>query len=343
MRGLDTMLPVADSQIVPQQFDGYFKQHYVGVTKDTGEIGAGLEAYFNNASVVDARGHILTDAMVEDAADAVVNKGFGFISQVISNPTVFNNYVKQFHESKRVLVNNPDSATSGAKMGQKVNTIVTQFGDADVVDDIFFDRKIARKYNAGATNDKAPDKPVKDVSTPVAAVADSLTRFADSAGDYFYAIAALNQYGESAMELLSTSAVTVATTEAVDLKFAYTNSNGYAASGFVVYRTEKGAAYATADFHPIFKVSAAGKTSGYGGAAAGLLRDRNYFIAGTHSAVICDISSEVLAIKQLLPMMRMDLAITSPSFRFMVLAYLTPILYTPGKIARIINIGKATA
>ena len=346
MRGLDTMCPVADSAIVPHQFDGFFKQHYVGVSKDTGVAGAGLEDYFNSSSVVDARGHILSDSMVEDAADGVVNKGFGFISQIVSNPTVFNNYVKQFHESKRVLVGGAGNpAIDGATMGQRVNTIMTQFGAADVVDDIFFDRKVARKYNAGATNDKSPDKPTKDATTPLAAVTDTKTKFGDSAGDYFYAVASVNQYGESAMELLSTSALTVAATEAADLKFAYTNSNGNAASGVVIYRTEKGVTdYATADFFPIFKIAIGALAADYGGSTGvGVVRDRNYFIANTHSALVMDMGIDILGIKQLLPMMRMDLAITSPSFRFMILAYLTPILFTPAKIVRILNIGKLTA
>jgi hypothetical protein len=43
--------------------------------------------------------------------------------------------------------------------------------------------------------------------------------------------------------------------------------------------------------------------------------------------------------KQLAPIMRMDLARTSPSFRFMILAYLTTVLFAPKKLARIINIG----
>jgi hypothetical protein len=35
----------------------------------------------------------------------------------------------------------------------------------------------------------------------------------------------------------------------------------------------------------------------------------------------------------------MDLARTSPSFRFMILAYLTLVLFAPKKITRIVNIG----
>ena len=44
---------------------------------------------------------------------------------------------------------------------------------------------------------------------------------------------------------------------------------------------------------------------------------------------------------QLAPLMKMDLAILSPAYRFMVLLYGTPFLYAPKKLVRLINIGRA--
>ena len=40
--------------------------------------------------------------------------------------------------------------------------------------------------------------------------------------------------------------------------------------------------------------------------------------------------------------MKMDLAILSPAYRFMVLLYGTPFLYAPKKMVRLINIGRAS-
>lgn len=46
---------------------------------------------------------------------------------------------------------------------------------------------------------------------------------------------------------------------------------------------------------------------------------------------------------QFAPTMRMDFAQASPSQRFAVLNYGTPVMYMPGKVAIIHNIGKKTS
>lgn len=333
VRTINKSLATANSDYISEEFDGVFKQHYDGV------VGSGdLDTYFNDSTVIDARGKALSDANVEDAAQAVVNDNFGEISTILGSPSVFNSYVKRFHESKRINVNSPLAATTGATMGQKVNNIQTQFGDVNVVNDVFFDkdRLTSVAYNKSATSNKSPDAPT---ALSYATAVDTKTNFADSTGDYFYAIAAKNRFGQSAVTIVDTTAVTVSANESVDISFTYTNGS-YAAESFVVYRTKADVTdYTTAKFYPIFTVSASDRTSGYDGAAASKIRDRNRFLPGTSSAIVLDFSSEIITFKQLAPMMRMDLARTSPSYRFMVLCYGTPLCGIPKRIARIVNVG----
>jgi len=52
---------------------------------------------------------------------------------------------------------------------------------------------------------------------------------------------------------------------------------------------------------------------------------------------------EVIEFAQLAPLMKMDLAVLSPAFRFMVLLYGTPFLYAPKKLVRFINVGTMLA
>lgn len=342
-RSVNKSLAIADSHLVSNEFDGIFRQHFVGITGQTGSVTVNdLDKYWDATNVIDARGAYLTDKMVEDASHSVVNDGFGTVSQIIAPPVVFNDYVKQFHESKRVMVNNPVSATQNGVMGQAVNTIITQFGNIDVTNDIFYDYKKARVYNDGATSTKAPAAITPDGSTPVAAVSDSAaTKFGSTyAGSYFYAVASKNRFGESAMTILDTSAVSVTATQSVDLLFTITEGS-YASESFVIYRTEATASnYQTAKFYPILEISKAELTAGWDGAAAGLVRDRNRNIPNTYTATVFDNTPDVYAFKQLAPMMRMDLAVTSPSRRFMVLLYGSPVLYAPRKKAVIKNIGK---
>jgi hypothetical protein len=338
LRALDKAYPVSDSRLIEDEFDGIFKQHYAGVAGATLPSVAGLNKYFADSSVVDARGYILSDKMVEDAAHGVVNDNFGLVSTIIGPPVVFSNYVSQFHESKRIIVGSANGV-EGATMGQSVNDIMTQFGKINVVSDIFFDYKVSKAYNEAATSAKAPTAPVAG-NDGTAVHTDTSTRFTDGAGSYWYGITAKNRYGESAMTLLDTVVQAVQATEAVDLSFSQVDG-AYAAECFIIYRTEKSAtAYASAKFYPIISVSPAELAAGYDGAAAiNLVRDRNRIIPNTHSAIVLDNSLDVWALKQLAPIMRMDLARTSPSFRFMILAYLTMVLFAPKKIARVVNIG----
>jgi len=162
---LDKKVIDANSAKVPQEFDGVFAQHVEGINDITGGlIGKTseqiLDAYFGDVSVLNANGSVLNDALVEDAAQAVVNDRNGIIDRIVSSPIVFNNYVKLFHESKRVIVG-MEGGVVGATMGQSVNNITTQFGKVAIKSDKFFDWNAPIKLNRGKTSDKAPNAPVR--------------------------------------------------------------------------------------------------------------------------------------------------------------------------------------
>jgi hypothetical protein len=334
-----------DSSKVDVQFDGIFRQHLLGINEivspNAGKTSEQLlDGYFADPAIINANGAVLTDANVEDAANAVVNDRFGIVTEIMSNPIVFNDYVKSFHDSKRVLIGTGVTGTEAAQMGQSVNTIATQFGKISVANDIFFDRRSPISYIRPATSDKAPATPTIGVP-PLAAVTDTKTQFGtDYAADYYYLVTAKNRYGESAPLAMNTSAFSVAATESVDLSFTATAGN-YATESFVIYRTDPDVADRTvAKYYPMYEVSASELAAGYDGAAATLVRDRNRYIPNTHSAIVYASNNQIWEYLQLAPLMRMDFAITSPSRRFAVLNYGSPVLYQPGKISRIINIGR---
>lgn len=336
---LDGKLSSGNTSCVSQEFSGVIKLHYDGVLDFLGT--SGLDNYMNDVTNIDVRGKAIKDSNVEDAVQAVVNDRFGEAAVIISNPVVFNDYVKRFHESKRVMVNAPAAATEGATMGQKVNDIMTQFGKIDVANDIFWDRKAPKAYNAAATSTKAPATPtLTNNSCLVIASADTSTKFTDGAGSYFYAVSARNQYGESALQIANTTIKAVATTESVDFTFV-AGSGTYAATSFIIYRTVKDTAvYTTAKFYPIMEVTLAQHTAGYDGASAGVVRDRNRTLGNTHVAMVFEPSAEMWEYIQLAATMKIDFAITTLARRFAVVNYGTPVLYAPGKISLIHNIGR---
>lgn len=340
---IDTRLTDADSTCIEEQFDGIFRQHMMGVAAvDKGSTEGMsaeqiLDAYYGSQAVIDAQGGILTDALVEDAADRVVNVYNGYIDRIVSAPVVFNNYVKKFHESKRVVVGMSNSVV-GATMGQSVNDIMTQFGKVSVKSDKFFDVRRPIKASATASSPKAPGIPVAG-GTKSAVITDTKTNFVLHAGSYGYLVTAKNRYGESAPLKLTDTALAVAANQSVDLQWTPPVGGAYTPTCYVVYRTKKVTALTdTTEYYPIFTIPASMLAAGYDGATT-KVRDRNRIIAGTKSALIYYNDSQVNEYLQFGDTRKLDFAITAPSRRFAILNYGTPCLYQPAKICRIINIG----
>lgn len=343
---IDARLVDADSSCVPEQFDGFFRQHLLGVNEMDGGTAEGktseqlLDAYYSSPAVIDAQGQVLNDTLIQDAADVVVNVYNGYIDRIISNPIVFNNYVKLFHESKRVIVGMAASVT-GATMGQSVNNVVTQFGKVDIKNDRFFNEAKPITVGKLPTSAKAPVIPVIKTTIKVN-TADTKTNFGQHAGSYGYLVTAKNRYGESApLNITSTGAQAVAATESVEFGFTAGVGGAYAATCFVVYRTKKNAVInENTQYYPIFEVPASQMANGYDGAVANCVRDRNRIIAGTKSALIYYNDNQINEYLQFADTMKMDFAITAPSRRFAILNYGTPVYYQPAKIVRIVNIGE---
>ena len=155
-------------------------------------------------------------------------------------------------------------------------------------------------------------------------------------------VTAKNRYGESApLNITSAGAKVVAASESVEFGFTAGVGGAYPATCFVVYRTKKNAALnANTEYYPIFEVPVSQMATGYDGAAANCVRDRNRIIAGTKSALVYYNDSQINEYLQFADTMKMDFAVTSPSKRFAILNYGTPVLYQPAKIVRIVNIGE---
>lgn len=343
---IDARLVDADSTCVPEQFDGFFRQHLLGLNEMDGGTAEGktaeqlLDTYFNSPAVIDAQGQVLNDSLIQDAANVVVNVYNGYIDRIISNPIVFNNYVKQFHESKRVIVGLGGSVT-GATMGQSVNNVTTQFGKIDIKNDRFFDERKPITSGKQATSAKAPLTPVRGKAIEVKA-ADTKTNFGQHAGSYGYLVTAKNRYGESApLNVTTDGARAVASTESVEFGFTAGVGGAYQATSFVIYRTKKNAVLnANTEYYPIFEVPANQMATGYDAAAANCVRDRNRIIAGTKSALVYYNDNQINEYLQFADTMKMDFAVTAPSRRFAILNYGTPVYYQPAKIVRIVNIGE---
>lgn len=332
LRKINRSLAYGNSEIVPEEFNGLYKQHQNNDVFNT------LEDYFSSEVVIDLRGNTLQEGDLETGAESII-ENFGLGNQFFAPPKVISDFVKNFYGNKFVQLDG--SQVKQSTVGQSVKNFESQFGDIGFNYDIFLKSKGAKTTASGANSTKAPAAPTADGITPVAVVADAGTKFGSSdAGDYLYAVSALNRHGESALTVLGTAA-TVTAGDAIDLKFTAT-AGVYPTTGFAIYRTKKDQTAGTANFYPIFEISTAQLTNGFDGGAAGITRDRNRFLPDTEQAFMIQNDMEVHAFKQLAPLMKMDLAVLSPSYRFMILLYGTPILYAPKKMIRYVNIGKTS-
>lgn len=337
-KGCDNFLFHGNSSVVPKQFNGMYYNHKVGLV---GTSGTNLD-YKNSDFVVDNKGFILQEGDVNKAISAVVNQGYGMVTDIFGPPTVFDSFATSKYDIRRT----GEADIRKGVYGNKVMEFTTQFGDVKVQNDIFARRSIFRKTagdTAGKRHPKAPEAITPDGAIPLVANVDTYNQYLTAyAGDYFVAVAAVNEYGEGALTALSAAVVAVGADDSIDMKFTLVNGS-YPATGFVIYRSEKNPTTALADtpLYPVFKVSAAEHAAGYDGSGvANITRDRNYDIPNTECAFVTENNpDQVFSLKELSPMMKMDLALTSPTYRFMILYYITNILYAPKKVGVIKNIG----
>jgi hypothetical protein len=334
LRKLDKALTKANSRLVAEEFNGLYAQH------EENDAYSSKNAYYNgNEVVVDLRGDYLQEKYIERGAEGII-ENFGLANELFAPPKVLSDFVQSFYGNKFIQPNS--EMTSAGGMGQKVNYFDSQFGRINLNWDIFMNKGANKTTATPAESPNAPAVIVPDGSTPIAAVAATAanTMWASTdAGAYFYAVSAFNMYGESALTALSASATTIATGGAVDLKWA-AGAGANAATGFRVYRSQKGAvSVATSTFYPLFDVTQTEITAGYDGGAAGLVRDLNRIMPNCNQAFMLQMDEDVLAFRQLAPLMKMDLAMISTAYRFMILLYGTPLLFAPKKMVRYINIG----
>lgn len=330
LRTLNQGLYFGNEKLIPEQFNGFLAQQMQS------DAWASYAAYMDSENVIDLRGNALTEDAIESGTNSIV-ENYGLGTQIYGPPAVLSNFVKNFYGNKFIVPNTP--SLSDGIMGQRVQAFDSQFGRIGLNHDVFFKKLPAKNSVSPANSQKAPNKPVWDTTTPaVVQINVAGTKWAtEDAGNVMYAVSAINRFGESELAICATAATAVANC-AIDLKF--TDGGGVnKATAYRIYRTKVGGT-ATGMFYPLFEVSLDDLTRGYDGGAADIIRDMNRFLPDTDQSMLVQFDNEVVEFAQLAPLMKMDLAVLSPAFRFMVLLYGTPFLYAPKKMVRLINIGK---
>lgn len=338
LRLSDYSLTKGDADVVPQEFNSLYKQHQA-VGTAAGSLYPTMQAYYQGGNIIDLRGKSLKQKDVENGA-LQVDANFGTANVLAAPTSTISTLSQDYYQAQRII---QDGRGFEGSIGTVPKAIDTTLGAVTLLTDKFMAKKVAKSAVTSSESAKAPSAP--SVVSAVLVSDPGTSMFTTQDPGYglnsFVAVASVNQYGESALTIFATPLV-LAAGSSIDITITPAVSNLYAASGYVIYRSQPTtAAVATGlNFYPIFKIADSVRQSGYDGGAGGVVRDRGYFLPNTEEAFITQMDDEVAVYKQLAPISKLDLAVLSMSRRFIIFSFATPILYAPKKMVRYINVGK---
>lgn len=299
----------------------------------------GLDSLIDAASVLDLEGNPLQEADIEEATNTVI-ENYGFPTDMYLGTRTMSDLVKTFYPRERVQL----PAPSQGQVGQAINTMATQAGVIQFNPDVFIRRTPAAP--SAATSVNAPATPASIAASAATGTDGDHEKGAPNGSSSFaYLVTAANRFGESAPTGFG-SIVTLsqANKEAgVHVPLTITNPGTIGAfppEYFRIYRSvasvDTSVPQSVSDYALIAQVPASSQ------AASGTtsFNDVNLTLPFTSTAYIGELAPSVLTFRQLMPMMKMDLAVLGPAYRWMILLYGTPVMFAPKKWIRLINIGQ---
>lgn len=234
-------------------------------------------------------------------------------------------FAQEFFPKERVIM----PTQNGYQAGVVVNKFMTHGGEVEFNPDIFLHK--TRPLNLNASSFQAPAVGTLEYDAAADLVGTAGDFGKQGSGVYKYVATFNNVHGES----IPTQPVTVTLTGADLVKGVQLHIKNPASTAFPIeyirlYRTEKDGD----KFYEVAKFAAA--TANSGGTTTYV--DNGETIANTYTAFMGEMSADVLAFKELAPMMKMDLATLGPVIRWMILMYGVPVLYAPKKWMKYTNI-----
>lgn len=235
-KGTERTIFHGDASVSPKQYDGFLK-----ILKDSAKR-TDVEDKLK-ATIMDVRGLQIgeksTDlnidageALFDEIAETVYNKG-GDLAEAYFPPVL----ARQFKEmySDRLRFTTKDSQFT---MDKLPNIVTAVNSTIKITDDCGADKMYKVKGPIAAAGDSTK-RPFQPSTITGAASVSSTSEFTTGfAGDYVYAVHAINAYGISA-ERATSSAVTVAAGEKVTLTIT-PNPDGPTPTGYIITRTNAG-------------------------------------------------------------------------------------------------------
>lgn len=303
----------------------------------------GLDAMIDSTSVLDIEGNPLQEADIEEAANTVI-EAYGHPTDIFLGTRTMSDVVKQSYPKQRLQMPSP----TGSQLGFSVNTIATQAGVLEFMPDVFLRKRPSPP--SAATSGNAPAAPASIAAVETATGLGDHNKAA-AAGDvvYAYCVTACNRFGESAPVFIGATVTLDQVDKDAGDVFRLTITNpatigAFAPEYFRIYRTRAASVLAAVPA-AVTSYSLIAQVPASSQAAAGttVTDDANLDLPFTSTAYLGELSPSVLTFRQLMPMMKMDLAVNSPAFRWMILLYGTPMMFAKKKWIRLINVGELSA
>ena len=298
LEALTLLMYQGNSAVIPEEFDGIYKQ---------------VVAKGDSDQVIDVYNH--TEADTNHLSKALFNTGARLIRDNHGRAThLFNSTLDQadidnLQDTKERTYIPITGTSEGIILGSPAAGINTSYGLIKFNPDIF-----------NEPGEIAPDAATAGVGVPSTPVLNSLTAQAATgtpgfitawAGTYKYRVAAVNKYGRSAACAAQTAAVINGQEVAINVSMGATVGTGY-----LIYRSDPavGAGTITRLIRCEFPF-ATGTNDVYD--------DNNADLPGTTMAFMLNLktASRAMDWRQLLPLMKLPLAITQPSLPFLIMLY----------------------
>ena len=331
LRAAEYGLLEGDSDIVSQEIDGLYDLllkggHSASLTK------------FTNPNVIDMRGKHFLDAGIEEKFD----EGCRLIREK-PDPGVPTNFIMatdvqrdidQLLKSNQRVPTVPAGVNAAGELvfGAPITRWVTSFtrqGGVKLDSDIFIDTQTRKGPTAASSADAGmPGKP--SISLAAAGGGTNNQFDAASAGTYYFQVSSLNKLGESEASTAAAQAVTTGQKVTITV----TKGSGGDPTGYVVYRSAKGAGSGS-DCRHAFKVAYSASPQD--------VDDENFYLPGTSNGYMLNLDPnyDAIDIRQLMPLMKLWLAITAPAIPFLLMLYFYLRIPHPKQHVLFMNVGNS--
>lgn len=288
----------------------------------------GLNQMIDAENIYDCKGSELKDTDINYGAQMII-ENYGTPTDLYLPFETLADFSNEYFPKERVIM---PTQGAGYQAGLVVNKFQTHGGAVDFQPDLFL-QKTKPLSGTGTGGTKAPTAPGSVVVTLASETnAEFGKSNASGAGTYSYSVTACNRFGESVPTACSEDIAITGSDLAKGVKIVITNPSAMvvAPEYFKVYRTEANGTqkYCIMEI-PAQSVAASGETT---------VIDLNKTLPNTYTAFMGEFTPEVIAFKQLAPIMKMDLALLGPAYRWMILLYGVPQLYAPKKWMKFVNI-----